>query len=57
MGNKEIGKIAIPKEKRWQVEKPRFNGFAVGHGVLGDTSYNRTKEKRNFKKSLGEDER
>ena len=52
MSSKEVEKITIPKEKRWQADKPRFNGFAIGHGVHGDVSYNRNREKRKFKKEV-----
>lgn len=32
--------------------KPHFNGYAVGHGVHGDVKYNRTKQKREFKRQI-----
>ena len=33
-------------------QKPHFNGYACGHGTHGDTKYNRTHEKRAWKKQL-----
>lgn len=32
--------------------KPHYNGFACGHGVQGDTKYNRAKMKRTWKNEL-----
>lgn len=37
-----------------RVKKPRYNAYTIGHGVHGDTKYNRNKEKRNFKRELKE---
>lgn len=54
--NKNEKKYIISKEKVWQAKKPKFNGFAVGHGVHGDTKYNRKKEKENLEKILNESE-
>lgn len=50
MSKKEY--IRIPAEKVWQAQKSRYNGYACGHGPHGDKSYNRNKEKRQWKKSL-----
>lgn len=33
-------------------KKPRYNGFACGHGAHGDVKYNRTKDKRALKRQL-----
>lgn len=30
----------------WNAQKPRFNGFACGHGAHGKRGYNRNAEKR-----------
>lgn len=35
--------------------KPHINAYACGHGVQGDTKYNRTKEKRAWKRDLQEE--
>lgn len=32
--------------------RPRYNGFACGHGPHGDAKYNRTKAKRQFAREL-----
>lgn len=32
--------------------KPRYNGFACGHGAHGDAKYNRTREQRAWKRQL-----
>lgn len=34
---------------------PKYNPYQIGHGVIGDTKYNRRKVKRDMKKLL-EDE-
>lgn len=39
-------------EEATLAKKPRYNGFAVGHGIQGDVKYNRAKEKRAWKKQL-----
>ena len=33
-------------------KKPRYNGYACGHGAHGDAKYNRTKSKRAWQKQL-----
>ena len=33
-------------------DKPYYNAYAVGHGVHGDTKYNRNKVKREFEKEI-----
>ena len=35
-------------------QMPKFNPYQTGHGVIGDTKYNRRKEKAKFKKILSE---
>lgn len=45
-------KFVISKEKIWQSQKPRFNGFVIGHGPHGDTKYNRNKNKQDFKNEI-----
>ena len=35
-------------------KKPRYNGFACGHGVHGNVKYNRAKQKRMTQKILGD---
>ena len=30
----------------WEAQKPRYNGFACGHGAHGKRGYNRNAEKR-----------
>lgn len=32
--------------------KPRYNGFACGHGAHGDAKYNRAKTKRNWQAQM-----
>lgn len=36
-----------------RAKKPRYNGFACGHGVHGDTKYNRAREKQRWVKEVG----
>ena len=35
--------------------KPRFNGYACGHGAHGDAKYNRAKEKRAWRERGGQE--
>lgn len=35
--------------------KPRYNGFACGHGVHGDVKYNRAKAKRAWEARMGQE--
>ena len=35
-------------------QMPKFNPYQIGHGVHGDTKYNRRKEKEKFKRYLSE---
>ena len=39
-------------EEATLAQKPHFNGYACGHGTHGDMKYNRTREKRAWKKQL-----
>lgn len=39
-------------EEATLARKPYYNAFACGHGVHGDTKYNRAKEKRMWKRDL-----
>ncbi len=41
-------------EEATLANKPYINAYACGHGVQGDTKYNRTKEKRAWKRDLQE---
>ncbi len=52
-------KCAVPKtgavwrlsaEEATLAAKPRYNGFACGHGAHGDAKYNRAKAKRTWEK-------
>lgn len=45
-------KLVISKEKMWDLQKPRYNGFACGYGVHGKTKYDREESKRDFRKEL-----
>lgn len=31
---------------------PHYNGYACGHGVLGDTKFNRAKEKARYARAM-----
>lgn len=33
-------------------KKPRYNGYACGHGAHGDAKYNRAKQKRAWKSAI-----
>lgn len=33
--------------------KPRYNGYACGHGAHGDAKYNRAKAKRAWRRDIG----
>ena len=39
-------------EQATLAKKPRYNGFACGHGVHGGTKYNRQKAKRALERQL-----
>lgn len=41
-------------EEATLASKPYINAYACGHGVQGDTKYNRTREKRAWKRDLQE---
>lgn len=38
--------LVIDAHTVWQSQKPRYNGFACGHGAHGKRGYNRNAEKR-----------
>ena len=42
----------LSSEEATLAHKPHYNGYACGHGTHGDTRYNRTREKRAWKKQL-----
>lgn len=42
--------LKITSEQIFNAEKPRWNGYGCGHGVHGDTKYNRRKEKQKFRR-------
>lgn len=42
----------IDKRKAFDLSKPRFNPYQTGHGILDDTKYNRSKEKREVARIL-----
>ena len=46
----------LSSEEATLSQKPHYNGFAIGHGVQGDTKYNRRKEKEKFLKALSDEE-
>lgn len=39
-------------EEATLAQKPYYNGFACGHGVHGDTKYNRSKQKRAWERQM-----
>jgi len=49
------GKVGtITAKMQFDAQKPRYNAWAVGHGVIGDVKYNRKKENRNFNRMRDE---
>ena len=42
----------LSKEEATLANKPRYNTYAYGSGVHGDTRYNRAKQKRSWRKEL-----
>lgn len=42
----------LSKEEATLANKPRYNAYAYGSGAHGDTQYNRTKQKRSWKREL-----
>lgn len=47
--------MTVTREMIFNATKPQYNGHACGHGMHGDTSYNRRKEKRDFLHELRAD--
>ena len=45
----------LSAEEATMLGKPRYNGYACGHGVHGDVGYNRRAEKRAFKRELAQE--
>lgn len=41
-----------PAEEATLAKKPRYNGFACGHGAHGSAKYDRTKAKRAWEKRM-----
>lgn len=46
---KKNNRLVIDSMTVWNAQKPRFNGFACGHGAHGKRGYNRNAEKRRFR--------
>ncbi len=42
----------LSKEEATLAQKPHYNAYVCGNGIHGDTKYNRTKQKRSWKKEL-----
>jgi len=51
---KDIIIKTITKEELFQREKPRYNPYQTGYGVIGDKKYNRNKQKRENKRLMDE---
>lgn len=43
--------IVIDAMTVWQMQKPRYNGFACGYGFHGKRGYDRNAEKRKMMRS------
>lgn len=48
-------KFTITSEQLFDAAKTKWNGFGIGHGVHGDTKYNRRKEKREMTRRMDMD--
>lgn len=46
MTKRKNRKYVITSDQLFNAEKPKWNGFGCGHGVHGDTKYNRRKNKK-----------
>lgn len=55
MNKKNKKKFTITSEQLFDAAKTKWNGFGVGHGVHGDTKYNRKKEKREMTRRMDMD--
>lgn len=42
----------LSAEEATLAKKPRYNGFACGHGAHGDTKYNRARANRAWKRDV-----
>lgn len=45
----------ISKNKAFDLQKPRYNPYQTGHGVMGDTKYNRNKVKEEINELIKEE--
>lgn len=45
----------MSSEEATLAKKPYYNGFSGGYGAHGDRKYNRTKENRDWRRSLGDE--
>ena len=50
--NKAPEKLVISKEDMWNLQKPRYNGFACGYGIHGKTKYDRKRDKQLLRDEL-----
>lgn len=44
------GPLVIDAHTVWQTKKPRYNGYACGHGLHGGVKYDRAKQKSVWRK-------
>lgn len=51
MSKKKNQKVLIISSMEiWEMRKPRYDGFACGHGAHGSKKYNRRKVKEQFRR-------
>lgn len=43
---RKVSEMTIDAMTIWNAQKPRYNGYACGHGTHGDTKYNRRKVRK-----------
>lgn len=49
-------RYVISSQQIFDAAKPKYNGFGGGYGAHGDKKYNRTREKRAWRKDAGNEE-
>ena len=52
---KSIPVYHLSAEEATKLKMPRYNAYAIGHGVHGDVKYNRNKDKRIVNKRISDD--
>lgn len=52
--NKKVTIKTITTMEQFNLQKPRYNPYATGHGAWGNKGYNRNKSKQNARQRIME---